>query len=740
MPTIIMSRLAGKLDGSIKARTLTFLEKLSVDDTVPGLHVEPITGSADDRVRTGRIDQFWRAVLFRLDAGGQTHYVFHGVWPHDEAIRVARTSVLRVNPVNGLPQIEPAAPDVPTPLVDPVAARAAAPVDVVPAAEPTLFDKLGVVRQDLVDRLGLPQDVAAAALAAPDADAMLDLASTHEGWAGLMLIDLATGTTVDEVVARYELQPADGEAADGEPGTSGSVTGSNDVGLLDAFKRPAAQAAFTFVADQQELRRVIEGGDFGAWRVFLHPEQRNYVTGTYRGPYRISGGAGTGKTVVLVHRARRLARQDPDARIVLTTFTRNLADALGESLTQLDPSLEPVPTVGEPGVAVCGVDALAAFVLRRAGHHLPAAVEAVLGEPLADLSGRVPAGRWRELVDSTSTNLPDSIANETFLATEYACVVLPQRIHTREEYLRVRRPGRGVSLDRTKRNAVWDLVEAYRARNRVDAMVDYAEAAAVAAACLTPERLGPLVDHVLVDEGQDLLAPHWQLLRAVVHQGTDDLFLAEDSYQRIYGSRLVLSRLGIAVVGRSRRLTLNYRTTAQTLHHAMTRLQGGATFTDLDDRPEQTGYRSARHGPDPDITHEPDALRRLDRAAKTLRSWLDNATIHTAPETIAVLVRDTFQRDRFVAAMNERGVGVRAVDRSTPAAGKPLVMTMHRAKGMEFSHALLFAVDLVSDAELARVHRLDPTDQAEAEQRRRCLEYVAATRARDQLAAIYATG
>src|SRR4029079_11980242 len=148
---------------------------------------------------------------------------------------------------------------------------------------------------------------------------------------------------------------------------------------------------------------------------------------------------------------------------------------------------------------------------------------------------------------------------------EYAMVVLPQRITTRDEYFKVRRPGRGVSLNRERRSAVWDVIAAYRGSSSVNGSVDFGEAAALAAAMLEVRSVRP-ADHVLVDEGQDLNPTHWQFLRALVAEGTDDIFIAEDAHQRIYGQRVVVGRYGIKIVGRSRRLALNYRTTAENLH------------------------------------------------------------------------------------------------------------------------------------------------------------------------------
>lgn len=703
-----MTRWPVKLDGSVRSQAMAFLQKLSADDTTPGLHVEPITGAADPRVRTGRVNQFWRAVMFRLDGDGERHYVIHGVWPHDDAIDVARKVRLTVNPINGLPQIDEATPPAP-------------PAPAAAVAEPTepLLVRLGRSRDDLVDRLGVPASVADLALAAPDEDALLTLAARHEGWLGLILVDLATTDPIDAIVERLDLT------------RSPEPSGDRDADLLRSLRQPAAATQFSFIDGQDELRQVIEQGDFGAWRVFLHPEQRRYVEKGYNGPFRLSGGAGTGKTVVLVHRARALALRNPDARIVLTTFTTNLANSLRDSLAQLDPRTTQTATLGGPGVFIAGVDALASAVIRAAGPAISDAVRAVLGEDRANPNGRTPSARWRTVLAAT-TDLPAELANDTFLASEYALVVLPNRVTNQAEYLRVRRPGRGVALDRAKRAAVWALIAAYRAQNRIDGTLDFAEAAAVAAAYLkgADGDTHHLADHVLVDEGQDLSPAHWQLLRALTPEGPDDLFIAEDSHQRIYGPRTVLVRYGIRIVGRSQRLTLNYRTTAQNLGYAMTILDG-ADYIDLEEQPESTGYRSARSGPTPHQITTHSLTDELDSIAAQVQRWTDTGT---PAGTIAVLVRDKFQCERVVNGLTERGVAARMVDRDKPPTDRVLVMTMHRAKGMEFSKVMLADVGAPSTAENARLAQLDESERADAELRGRSLVYVAATRARDELA------
>ena len=716
MPTLIMSKLEGNLDGSVRAKTMAFLQKLGKDDTTPGLHIEPINGSADPRVRTGRIDRFWRAVLYRIDQNGERHYVVHGVWPHDEATEKARRTRLTVNPVNGLPQFEEVTGEAPvtSALVPPPAVEPAEPAAPLPV--PPLVAR-GRTREQLVDVLGIPEAVAVRALAAADEDEVLALAQKHEGWVGLILVDLTSADTVEAIAQKLELaKPTSTDNADD---------------LIGSLRKPAARAQFAFVEGEEELRAVIEADDFGAWRVFLHPEQRRWVDIRTSGPFRLSGGAGTGKTVVLVHRARRLARADRDARIVLTTFTTNLAEGLRDSLQLLDPTVPRATQLGASGVHVTGADALASAVIRSAP-NMEYAVTSVLGEARSAVSTRTPRGRWRNVLDSTTTSLPAGIANEAFLVSEYSLVVLPNRLTSREEYLRVRRPGRGVALDRAKRGAVWDLVEAYRAQGRIDGSLDFAEAAAVAATYLeqNPERTP--ADYVLVDESQDLTPSHLQLLRALAAEGPDDLFLAEDSHQRIYGSKVVLGRYGIKIVGRSRRLTLNYRTTAENLRYAMTVLDGG-DYVDLEDAPEETGYRSARFGPEPRVGEVAGLDAELGRIVEVTQEWLGN---DVSPETVAVLVPDRSQRDRVATRLTEAGVAARAVDRESPGTGRVLVMTMHRAKGMEFSKVVLADVGHRSPAEQSRLATMDPSERADTELRERSLLYVAATRARDELVVI----
>ena len=229
-----------RLDGSVRRAAYAFLEKLSEDDTRPGLHVEPINNSADPRVRTGRVDQFWRAVMFKVQGQGDVaHYVYLGVWPHDDAIVFAQRATLSVNPVNGIAELI---------LADtPDAAEAERPqetgtTEVVPVEDETDATPIlvwrGIDRDPLVAELGLDPTLAAKAMTVVDEDDMLALAQTAVAWQGSALIELATGASVDEVKRSLHL------VDETEPEEE-----DEDARIIAALKRPAARMQFAFIED-----------------------------------------------------------------------------------------------------------------------------------------------------------------------------------------------------------------------------------------------------------------------------------------------------------------------------------------------------------------------------------------------------------------------------------------------------------------------------------------------------------
>ncbi len=796
-------------DPSLRAKIGPFISKLSTMTTSSGLHLEPIRGSRDRRVRTARVTDFYRAVLFELAADGEVVYVIHGIWPHDEAIKIAESVTVHVNPRNGITEVvnvgdliglDPRAVEEArrTAQAELAAAQREAdelaretariqaanaearrrneeaargadagsastqaadtdPVDtgsqrgeggavagtavgaaavpgavVVPSRDQAPVWPDGLTVEMLHDELGIDVRLGAAALAAQRESQLLDLASTARvSWQGEALLNLATGATIEEIREDFGLRPSRDVAA--EP---------TDADLIAGLRTRAARSTFTWLESDEDLRRAIEGLSFAEWQLFLHPQQRALVERRANGPMRVSGGAGTGKTVIAVHRAVELAKRDKaggqEPRILLTTYTRNLADDLRRQVAQLEPRLPFTEKLSEPGVMVSGLDRVARMILQQAGARISPIAQEVIGQPRGRVLTYPRENVWQEVLTLMGDELPEGLRSADFLESEYELIVLPQRVTTLKQYLRVRRPGRGVALDRSKRAAVWKAMERYRDRSADLGVTSFDEQLALAAAWLDHEAaLGTPrpFRHVLVDEAQDLTPAHLQLLRALVEPGPDDLFLAEDSHQRIYGKKITLSHYGIQVRGRSRRLTRNYRTTRQNLDVAFGILDPG-TYEDMEGQAEEHHYVSPRSGPEPLLLQATDRADELSKAAELLTVWLeqDRDSEDSAPESIAILVRDRYQRDAVVNGLAQHGVEVRAVDREAAGRGRPVVMTMHRAKGLEFRKVLLFDVSRNAIPRSLRDQQYSDADRDDALLRERSLLYVAATRARDQLA------
>ncbi|MGO3233558.1 MAG: 3'-5' exonuclease [Microbacterium sp.] len=723
MPMVsFAARRQPKLGNDVKALIQKFVEKLVESDEASGLHIEPIKKSADRRARTGRVDKFWRAVLFRVDPpGGETHYIYVGTWAHDEAIEMARKLILEVNPLNGVLELHEALGHE-QPVEEPVYAPE------VPV-EPPLLQSFGVTRSILSEDFGFSPEVAERASAIVGEDTLLEFAESLETpWQQDVLLSLAANEDPDVVKDRLGLS------------TSVAVDPAQDPDqqIVQALAHPASKMQFAPIRGAEELRRIIEDGDFGAWRIFLHPEQRAYVERDYSGSFRLSGGAGTGKTVVLLHRARRLALNPrplvPEtdgaapARVVLTTFTRALADNLRRDLERLDPSVTIANALGEPGVLIRGVDQLAAEVRALAGSEFSESAREVIGSP-RESTASPRSLPWESAVAQAGFGLPAALQSSGFLDDEYTQIILPARICDANAYFRVRRPGRGVALDRGKRAKVWEIVEQMRRDQRVANYLSYGEIAAISAHWLET-RGTTLADHVLVDEGQDLEPVKWQFLRALVAEGPNDLFIGEDAHQRIYGRSTVLKRFNIKIQGRSRRLTLNYRTTLENLRFALGVLDG-ETFEDLDaDNAPTTGYRSARSGPRPIVHAAGSDTEQLDFIATEVARWLDEGV---RPETIAVLTVTRKETLRLQEQLAMRGVAVTPLKDAKVTGDRPVVMTMYSAKGMEFSRVALYDISEGKFPPAWAYRNVAEEDLPDVKRNHRSLLYVAASRARDEL-------
>jgi superfamily I DNA/RNA helicase len=463
--------------------------------------------------------------------------------------------------------------------------------------------------------------------------------------------------------------------------------------------------ADAYVSSPEGLQLILSQ-PFGTWRTFLHPDQRQiaYHPG-YSGSAQVTGGPGTGKTVTVLHRAAFLAERSA-APILVTTFAGNLAEALQAQLGLLIPD----PRIREK-IDVLNVDRLAYRIVRQAR-----------GTPvIAD--ERTLRLRWTDAATATPFT-------PAFLKNEWEQVILAQDLPTEQAYLTCARTGRGRPLTRAQRSQVWQATQQVTAGLKAAGQTTHLQLANEATRLL--RQAGTLVyRHILVDEAQDLHPAQWRLLRAAVAPGPDDLFIAADPHQRVYDNRVSLISLGISVRGRSRRLSLNYRTTQEILAWAVP-LLGTDPVTGLDGEVDSLiRYRSPVHGPRPQQRLTVSRAGEFSLLTERIGSWLSDGiephAIGVAARS-AALVREAREALRLAGietvSLNGRG------DTKAVRAG-----TMHAMKGLEFQAVAVIGVEqglvpepaaVTPPAEDAATHALDL-------QRERCVLFVACTRARDHL-------
>ncbi|MFN3474439.1 MAG: UvrD-helicase domain-containing protein [Blastomonas sp.] len=480
--------------------------------------------------------------------------------------------------------------------------------------------------------------------------------------------------------------------------------------------------------DEAELRRVFEEGLEG-WRVFLHPEQRKVAYRDYEGPALVRGGAGTGKTVVAMHRAKHLADQiakdqtRSGERVLLTTFTTSLAHDIEENLKTLCPEhLHARP----PRIEIVNLDRWVSQFLKQKSFGREVAFFGEARDRLDQI--------WRDVFDDH--DLPKGLS-EAFVRAEWAQIVQAQGLTDQESYLKVSRTGRGTPLYRRKRAALWNVFADYRARLISKRLAEPDDAYREATNILLAEAPNQQYAAVIVDEAQDMGEQAFRLIRAIVPanfaEDKNSLFIVGDAHQRIYGRRASMSASGINVRGRSKRLRLNYRTTHEIRAWAVSILEG-VSVDDLDDGKDTLrGYISVMRGASPDLVECRSEAEELDG----LVAWVKALPVNQIRlAEIAVLCARHADVDRVQNTLRASGIETvtlqsGADNRSVPGVR---ITTMHRAKGLEF---FAVAIPFLSEASFpspgALRSAVDAADRDHIVTRYRSLLHVAATRAKTAL-------
>src|SRR6266404_5228352 len=289
-----LARLTGDEQKAVKTTAFD----LQLNPGNPGMSFHKLDKARDKNFWSIRVNRDIRLIVHKSDASLLLCYVGH----HDSAYDWAERRKLETHPKTGAAQLIEIRETVKEVIV-PVYVQAELALAPATEREP-LF---AAMSDDELLGYGVPaewlNDVKAATY-----DTLLALTDHLPAEASEALLELATG-------GRPRVPPI-----------AAVVT--------SPFDHPDAQRRFRVMTNVEELQRALDF-PWEKWTVFLHPEQRQWVERDYTGPARISGSAGTGKTIVALHRAAHLARTHPEARVLLTTFSDTLASALQTKLRRL---------------------------------------------------------------------------------------------------------------------------------------------------------------------------------------------------------------------------------------------------------------------------------------------------------------------------------------------------------------------------------------------------------------------
>lgn len=658
-----LDRLTGHEQKQVKVTTVD----LMLDPTGNGLQLHRVNSAPG--FWTARVSQDIRIVLHK---DGE-HTLLAWVGHHDDAYRWAEKRRLVPHERTGAMQL----------------------VEVVERVEERLVYTERVVPSEQTAPEPLPVRRPIASLSD---DQLLDVGVPRE-W--LEPLRQAEEATVDGLIERLP-----GEAAEAllDYLTGGRLEDHVAVKVetgADPFTHPDAQRRFRVVENIEELRAALDQ-PFEKWAVFLHPAQRALVKRYWSGPARVSGSAGTGKTIVALHRAVHLAREDAAARVLLTTFSKPLANALARKrdvLTEAEPALR-------ERVTVRPLDQAAIELFTSA-----------LGQP-----NRATASQVRSAIGAArEAGLGGSLTTE-FLFEEWEELADAWNVADAEAYASVPRIGRKTRLGPLQREAAWKVFAFMRERLADRGLVTWAQIYARLTDWLAGGGRLPFT-HVIVDEAQDLSVAQVRFLAAVGKTRVDALFLAGDIGQRIFHLPFSWARLGLDIRGRSNCLKVNYRTSHQ-IRQAADKLLP-PSITDLDGIEEgRGGTVSVFDGPQPELLLADSVEAEIASVAAFLARCLGEGV---KPAEIGVLVRGDGQLGRARAAIKAAGLDPHLDDGIT-------VKGMHGAKGLEFRAVVVMACDedvLPDPVRLAAIG--DMADLESAYETERHLLYVACTRARDRL-------
>ena len=502
----------------------------------------------------------------------------------------------------------------------------------------------------------------------------------------------------DEFLAIFEHLPAEAAEALLEYATTGKFPEKIVVVESDPFAHPDTQRRIRLITDSEELEQAL-AFPWEKWGVFLHPSQKALVEREFSGPARAAGSAGTGKTVVAIHRAVRLAKANAGARVLLASFSNPLAAAMARKVLVLAP---------ENGGVVPRITTLSFHGVAEQLYQLEHGVRPRIASEASIKERLLAAAKAHSLLGFS----------ERFLFSEWMNVIDAWGIGSGEEYATVKRMGRKSRLGPKQREKLWPVFDEVRSKLSAERFLTWADVFTNLAKSFSGKVSKPF-DHIILDEAQDLAPAELRFFAAIARTHSDALFLAGDIGQRIFQHPFSWTELGVNVRGRSHSLRVCYRTSQQIRSTVDGLLP--SKLRDIDGfEDERRGVVSVFNGPEPEIQRFGSIEDERLAVKSHVEDWMKS---EIGPHEIGIFVRSpnlvTRARDAVATLPGEADI---------------TIGTMNLAKGLEFRAVVVMACD---EGVLPLDERVsDAADEAELDEiyeTERRLLYVACTRARDQL-------
>ncbi len=674
------TKALGRLNSQEQSAAKITVFDLQQDPSAPGLQFHRIDKSKDPNFWSIRSNRDVRVIVHKTAASFLICYVDH----HDDAYRWAERRRIETHPKTGAAQIVEVRERVEE-ITIPV--YTSSEPQEIPVAETKQEEILLPLFLDLSEEdllgVGVPQDWVADIRQSTE-DGFFEISDHIPAEAAEALLDyVGTGT----------LRKPEAAATGASP-----------------FDHPDAQRRFRVLEDVEELTLALEY-PWDQWTIFLHPSQRRVVEQQFSGPARVSGSAGTGKTVVALHRAAVILKKDRQAKVLLTTFSSPLANALEHKLQML---------IGNGGrndsnVTVLPFDGVAHDLFTLAFGHTPRAAS---------------KEQVKAALETTVKEMKLTGFTIRFLVSEWNNVVDAWQIESLDAYRDVPRLGRKNRMGTKQRKRVWPVFVRTRELLESQGLNSWPGIFGKVTEHFAQQEHKPF-SHIIVDEAQDLGVPELRMLAAIADQKPGTLFFAGDLGQRIFQEPFSWKALGIDIRGRSHTLAVNYRTSHQ-IRQTVDRLLP-LLVRDVDGNEEdRRGTVSVFNGPDPEVTIFDDSKQECEEVSLWVQEVINEGI---EPDEIGIFVRSNNELSRARAVVKKvEQKPLELSERVEERDGRMSIGTMHLAKGLEFKVVVVMGCD---DDVLPLQERIetvaDETELDEVYETERHLLYVACTRARERL-------